>query len=75
MSKVISVRVNDDELEMLDQAAVMYNCGVSSLIKKLALEKLEDEYDLSVIQSYEEAKSKGKLKLRPAEELWEELEL
>ena len=44
MSSVISVRINEKESEILNQAAAIYGCAVSSLLKRLALEKLEDEY-------------------------------
>lgn len=75
MGAVISVRVSDSEREMLDKASALYGCGVSSLMKRLAFEKLEDEYDLQVIADYEKAKADGTLKTRPIEELWKELDL
>lgn len=75
MARVISVRVTDAEQTILNQASAVYGCGVSSLIKRLAFEKLEDEYDLQVIREYEKDKSAGTLKTRPIEELWDELEL
>ena len=67
MSSVISVRINEKEAEILNQAAAIYGCAVSSLLKRLALEKLEDEYDMQVI--------KGKVKIYPIEELFEELDV
>jgi hypothetical protein len=45
MSSVVSVRMNDSEAEILNNAAAFYGCAVSSLLKKLAIEKLEDEDD------------------------------
>lgn len=51
MSSVISVRINEKESEILNQAAAIYGCAVSSLLKRLALEKLEDEYDMQVIKN------------------------
>ena len=73
MSSVISVRVSDAELELLNKAASIYGCEISSLMKRLVFEKLEDEYDLHKIEKYE-----GKndtFKTRPASELWVELDL
>jgi len=75
MSSVISVRINEKEAEILNQAAAIYGCAVSSLLKRLALEKLEDEYDMQVIKKYEEEKRKGKVKIYPIEELFEELDV
>lgn len=73
MSSVVSVRMNDNEAEILNNAAAFYGCAVSSLLKKLAIEKLEDEYDLSIIRDYEEDKKRGLVKTKPIEELFDEL--
>ncbi len=75
MSGVISVRVNDAEQEMLTQASSVYGCGVSSLVKQLAFEKLEDEYDLQAIAEYEQEKASGTLELRGHDEVWKALGL
>lgn len=75
MPSVISVRVSDEEREILQEVSAAYNCSASSLIKKLAFEKLEDEYDIQIIQKYEEQKANGTLKTRPIEELWKECDL
>lgn len=75
MGNVISVRVNDMEKEMLSQVSSMYGCGVSSLIKKLVFEKLEDDYDLQMVAEYEEKKAAGKIKTQPVEKLLSELGL
>ena len=50
---VISIRVNDDEKAILENASKIYGCGISSMVKQLAFEKLEDEYDMKVIKEYE----------------------
>ena len=75
MSSVISVRVSESEREMLNKASALYGCGISSLMKKLAFEKLEDEYDLQAIADYEQSKADGTLEERPIEGLWKELGL
>ncbi|MCR4703650.1 MAG: DUF6290 family protein [Saccharofermentans sp.] len=75
MSTIISVRVSDKEQELLNKASSMYGCGVSSLMKRLTFEKLEDEFDLHMIEEYERKKAEGTLKTRPASELWSELDL
>jgi hypothetical protein len=75
MGNVISVRLNDMEKEMLSEVSTMYGCGVSSLIKKLVFEKLEDDYDMQIIKDYENKKAAGKIKTRPIDKLWAELEL
>ena len=60
---------------MLNKAASIYGCGVSSLMKRLVFEKLEDEYDLHIIEDYESKKKADTLKTKPANELWVELDL
>lgn len=72
---VISLRVNNDEKAILEEACKIYGCGMSSMIKHLLFEKIEDEYDLRVINEYEEAKSNDSIKTRPIEELWKEIGL
>ena len=74
MSGVISVRVNDEEQELLVRASRFYGCPVSSLMKRLTFEKLEDEYDFQAVLEYEELKKSGDLKLTGHEEVWKELE-
>lgn len=75
MSNVISVRVNDVEQDILNKASALYGCGVSSLIKQIVFEKLEDEYDLKLISEYEIEKSKKTFKTRPISELYKKLDL
>lgn len=75
MSKIVSVRMNESEAELLNNAAAFYGCKVSTLLKKLAIEKLEDEYDLAIIREYEEEKKKGLVETVPAEEFFKELGL
>lgn len=72
---VISVRVNNNELAMLENASKIYGCGISGMIKQIVFEKLEDEYDMRAIAEYETEKSNKTLKTRPIEEFWEELGL
>lgn len=75
MAGTITIRVNDVEEAILDKASTVHGIGKSSLIKKLAFERLEDEYDIKLFHEYENRRSKGTLKTRPIEELWEELGL
>ncbi len=69
---VISVRVTDEEKKMLEEAQAIYNCGVSTLLKKITFEKLEEDFDLKIIEKYERNK-KNTLELMPIEDVWEDL--
>ena len=62
MSTVISVRVTDHEKAILTRSAAALNCKLSSLIKKLTFEKLEDEYDMRVIDEHEKEKTPARRK-------------
>lgn len=72
---LISVRVNEAEREILEKAASIYGCGLSSMMKMLVFEKLEEEYDLKIVEDYERKKAKGEIFFRPIDELWKELGL
>lgn len=75
MSAVISVRVNDNEEAILTKAADIFQCKVSTLIKKLTFEKLADEYDMRIISEYEKEKEAGTLELFDFDDVVKELHL
>lgn len=72
MADTVTIRFNKEEKKIIKESAKLYDCSVSSMIKRLLLEKLEDEIDLLSIKEYEDLKKKGKLKLRPINKLWKE---
>lgn len=49
----ISLRLSDDEKNLMDNYAKLNNTSLSNIIKKVFFEKLEDEYDLKTIREYE----------------------
>ena len=63
MSNVISVRFSDEELETLLDVSKTQNKGISTLIKEYVFDRLEDEYDLKIVNEYEKQKRDGTLKL------------
>lgn len=75
MGRTVTITLSDDEYELFEKQAVLFNCGLSSVIKELAIEKLEDEYDLHIIDDYERRKRNGKLKLYSFDEMIKELGL
>ena len=66
---IISLRVNDEEKAVLEDAARFYKCSMSTLVKRLALEKLEDEYDMKAAEDYMRKRDSGALKTRPISEV------
>ena len=75
MSGTITIRINDKEDAILNDVAVVYGTSKSSLLKQLAFEKLEDEYDIQLVADYEKQKKNGKVKTMPIEELWKKMGL
>ncbi len=71
--KVISVRVTDEEKQILEQAKDIYNCGISTLLKKITFEKLADDFDLKIIEEYENKKKNNTLECIEIAEVWKEL--
>lgn len=48
---IISVRLNTDEELLLKKVADFEGVGLSSYIKKIVFERLEEEYDLKVAEN------------------------
>ncbi|MGL4539224.1 MAG: type II toxin-antitoxin system RelB family antitoxin [Cetobacterium sp.] len=48
---VISVRLNNDEETLLKKVADFEGIGLSSYIKKIVFERLEEEYDLKLAEN------------------------
>lgn len=72
---VISVRLSDEDLKVFKAYAKHNNENLSEMIRNTVLERIEDEYDLKAFEEYEEDKKAGRVKIRPIQELWEELDL
>lgn len=62
MSSVMSIRVNDDEREVFAEMAEFYNGKISSILKRLAIEKFEEDYDECIVDDYISRKNNGTLK-------------
>lgn len=75
MGRTVTIRLNDEEQEFLESSSVLYKGSLSSIIKRLAIEKLEDEYDLMVVADYEKRERKGEAKYYTYEEMLKELNL
>lgn len=72
---VVSVRFSDDEMKALNDFAKLYDRDISSLIKEIVFQHLNDEYDLKVFDEYEKDKKNENLNIRPISDLWKELYL
>ncbi len=72
---IISLRIDDSELEIFKNYAKHHNMRLSEIIRLTMIHKIEDEYDLNVFREYENEKNNGTLNVKPIGELWDELEL
>lgn len=57
---VISLRLNENEEKLLREVAEFEGMGLSSYLKKIIFERLEDEYDLKIAnEAYEKHMKNG----------------
>lgn len=70
----ISVRLNDEDTELIKAYANMNNISLSDLIRNAVLEKIEDEYDLECYKKAIE-EYKRNPKTYTMEEVKKELEM
>lgn len=75
MSSTVTIRLNDEEKKIFTEYSKVYKGWLSTMIKQLALEKLQDEYDLAVAERFESGISDGSVIIRPYSELLKETEL
>ena len=65
---VVSIRFNDEEEEIVKNYVKSKETDLSQYIKNIIFEKIEEEYDLKLVQEYLKAKSEDTLNLIPFEE-------
>lgn len=69
----VSLRVSEQEKSWMEGYAKMQGVNLSEAIKKAFFEKLEDEYDLQIIEQYEQEKKLGTVKYYSLAEVQQEL--
>ena len=75
MAAVISVRVSDEEKEAFNKFSKLYDKPISSLMKEFFIQRIEDEYDMKIIEQYEKDVAAGKESLTSWEDVVRELDL
>ena len=73
MDTMIAIRVNEKEKQMISGVSSLNNLKVSSWIKKIIFENIENDYDIKLVEEYESEKKKGLIKTQPIENLFNEL--
>lgn len=74
-TSTITVRVNDLERKAIEEEAKFQGVGISNFIKKTIFEKLENEYDLKIINEFEQDEINGLIEYTPYEEFVKEYDL
>ena len=72
---VVSIRFNDEEEEIVKRYVKSKGTNLSQYIKNTIFEKIEEEYDLKLVQEYLKAKSEETLNLIPFEEAIKEWDI
>ncbi|ATV56407.1 CopG family transcriptional regulator [Fusobacterium pseudoperiodonticum] len=72
---VVSIRFNDEEEEIVKNYVKSKGTNLSQYIKNIIFEKIEEEYDLKLVQEYLKAKSEDTLNLIPFEEAVKEWDI
>ena len=72
---VVSIRFNDEKEEIVKNYVKSKGTNLSQYIKNIIFEKIEEEYDLKLVQEYLKAKSENTLNLIPFEEAIKEWDI
>ena len=72
---IISVRVTEEEKEMIKRYAEFFGMSVSDFVKTSVIERIEDAFDLSEIEAYEKRKEKGEIQFYSLDEVKKQLGL
>ncbi len=67
----LTIRLNEEEKNLFQSVSELYDGKLSTTIKQLALDKLEDEYDLKLIKDYEDRKERNEVEYVSFEDMKE----
>ena len=70
---MLSLRLEKEDEQLIRDYARFYGMTVSEFLRKAAIERIEDEYDLNALQEYERKKQNGELELYSHDEAWSKL--
>lgn len=73
MSKIMSIRFSKEEHRIIESLAAAHGLSMSAMVKKLAFDHLEDEFDLQAIRAYEADVAAGRLKSYTHEEVMRDI--
>ena len=67
---MLSLRLEKEDEQLIREYARFYGMTVSEFLRKAAIERIEDEYDLNALKDYERRKNDGELELYDHDEVW-----
>ena len=67
---MLSLRLEKEDERLIREYARFYGMTVSEFLRKAAIERIEDEYDLNALKDYERRKNNGELELYDHDEVW-----
>ena len=70
---MLSLRLDKEDERLIREYARFYGMTVSEFLRKAAIERIEDEYDLNALRDYERRKNNGELELYDHDEVWSKL--
>lgn len=70
---IVSIHLSEEEEQLFKNYAEFTGVDLSTLLKRVLLEKIELEHELNIIAEYEKEKAKGTLELFDVEEVMDEL--
>lgn len=70
---MLSLRLEKEDERLIREYARFYGMTVSEFLRKAAIERIEDEYDLNALKDYERRKNSGELELYDHDEVWSKL--
>ena len=70
---IVSIQLSEEEEQLFKNYADFTGVDLSTLLKRVLLEKIELEHELNIIAEYEKEKINGTLELFDVEEVMDEL--
>ena len=70
---MLSLRLEKEDERLIREYARFYGMTVSEFLRKAAIERIEDEYDLNALKDYERKRNNGELELYDHDEVWSKL--
>lgn len=70
-----SIRLNEDERQLVDSYAKLHSITVGEAFKRALFDKIEEEYDIAIAnEAYDDYVKNGK-ESKPIDDLWKDLNI